>query len=169
MSTETTYQKKKKVADLLENLDKSQRKMLREALVAEWAETLPQSAKDYGVTGGGGKFAERLEFLQEHWGTDYKTKGKDAVRKMSLSGVIELLTVFALNTADSEDKELSFGSLDDGSKLSETVTSGLFALKDSPGKTKEISQSEYDELQKIRREYEQLKKKMDTKAGGFGS
>jgi len=156
MAELTQYQKKKQVADLVKTLDKGQKQMLREILVAEWAETLPQKGKEYGVSGGGGKFAERLEWLQEHWGTAFESKGGTALRKMPLTGVIELLTLFALSAADSEDAELSFGSLEDGSELGDKVASGLAAMRAMSGPQVVISQAAYNELQKIRREYEEI-------------
>ena len=156
MAELSAYQKKKQVADLLKSLDKGQKQMLREALISEWAETLPQKGKEYGVAGGCGKFAERLEWLQEHWGTAFESKGGRALRKMPLTGVIELLALFALQAADSDDTELSFGSLEDGSELGDKVASGLAAMKAASGPQVVISQSAYNELQKIRLEYEEL-------------
>lgn len=155
MAELSAYQKKKQVADLMKTLDKGQKGQLLEALLGEWAEAIPKRAKDYGVVGGTKKFVERLQWLQEHWGTAFKTKGSTALRKMPLSGVLELLTLFTLKAAETKDEFVSFGSLEDGSRLSERVASGLSALQVANGPQVVISRSAYDQLQAIRREFEE--------------
>lgn len=156
MAELSQYQKKKQVADLMQTLDRGQKGMLLEALLGEWAETLPKKGKEYGVTGGSGKFAERLEWLQEHWGTAFQSKGTTALRKMPLSSVLELLTLFTLSGADSTDEELSFGSLEDGSELGDKIASSLTAMKQAGGEKVVISRAAWNQLQAIRREYESL-------------
>lgn len=153
MAEASQYQKRKQVEDLVKSLDRNQKALIREILQGEWAETLPQRAKDYGVTGGGKKYLERLEWLQNHWGTQFETKGTTAVRKMPMSAVLELLVLFCLNSAESEEKDLSFGSLEDGSELAEKVASGLQQLKGASGPLVTISLDAYNQLQKIAREY----------------
>ena len=98
-------------------------------LLEDWVETLQQKGKEQGVTGGNGKWTKRLTWLQEHWGTGFKTKGSTALRKMPLSGVIELLTLYALSTADLKD-DLEFGSFEMGTDLTDKVNTALTALKD---------------------------------------
>jgi hypothetical protein len=68
-----------------------------------------------------------------------KDKETKALRKMPLSGVLELLTLFSLNVADSGDEDPSFGSLEDGSELGEKMASGLSAMKSANGPQVEIS------------------------------
>ena len=154
MAELSQYQKKKQVADLMQTLDRGQKGMLLEALLGEWAETLPKKGKEDGVTGGSGKFAERLEWLQEHWGTAFESKGTTALRKMPLSSVLELLTLFTLSGADSTDEQLSFGSLEDGSELGDKIASSLTAMKQAGGEKVVISRTAWNQLQAIRREYE---------------
>jgi hypothetical protein len=156
MAEKTQYQKRKEVSDLLNTLDRGQKSMLLEALLGEWAETLPKKGKEYGVSGGNGKYTERLEWLQEHWGTAFESKGSTALRKMPLSGVLELLALFCLGAADSDDMEVSCGSLEDGSELGDKVASALSAMKQAAGPQVVISQAAYNQLQQIRREYEEL-------------
>ena len=155
MTENSQYQKRKQVYDLMKTLDKGQKGMLFEALLGEWAETLPKKGKEYGVASGSGKYGERLEWLQDHWGTAFETKGTTALRKMPLSGVVELLALFALQAADSDDAELTFGSMEDGSELGDKVASGLSAMKVASGPQVVISKSAYNELQRIRREFEE--------------
>lgn len=152
MPEQSAYQKKKQVFDLLKTLDKGQKGMLLEALLEEWAETeLPRRGKEYGVSGN---YSERIEWLSEHWGTQFETKGTTALRKMPTSGVVSLLTLFALRASESEDSQLTFGSLEDGSELGDKVASGLDAMKQATGPQVVISQSAYNQLQAIRREWE---------------
>jgi hypothetical protein len=156
MAEQSQYQKRKQVNDLVKTLDRGQKGMLFETLLDEWAESLPKKGKEYGVSGGSSKYAERLDWLQEHWGTAFETKGTNAVRRMPLSGVIELLALFCLGAADQQKAGDGFGILEDGSELAERVASGLSAMRDANGPQVVISQSAYNELQKIRREYEEL-------------
>ena len=156
MSETSAYQKKKALDTLYKGLDKGQKKALLDLLLEEWAETLPQKGKEPGVAGGNGKWAKRLDWLQEHWGTAFETKGTNAVRRMPLSGVIELLALFCLGAADQQKAGDGFGILEDGSELAERVASGLSAMRVTNGPQVVISQSAYNELQKIRREYEEL-------------
>jgi hypothetical protein len=156
MTELSAYQKKKLVSDTLANLDRGQKAQALELLLEEWAETLPKRGKEYGVAGGSARYAERLEWLSEHWGTQFVVEKKDretkALRKMPLSGVLELLTLFCLNVADSGDEDASFGSLEDGSELGEKVASGLSALKSSNGPRVVISMEAFRELQRLARE-----------------
>jgi hypothetical protein len=154
MAEVSQYQKRKQVADLLRTLDRGQRGMLLEDLLEDWAQTLPKRGKDYGATSSS-KYGERLEWLQSHWGTQFPTKGTMALRRMPLAGVLELLTLFCLGAADS-DSEPSFGSLEDGSELGDKVASALVAMQSAGGPQVVISQAAFNELQKIRREYEEL-------------
>jgi len=153
MAEASQYQKRKQVTDLVKSLERGQRTMLLETLLADWAQTLPKRAKDYGVAGGSDKYQKRLDWLQDHWGTQFETKGSSAVRRLPLSGVLELLTLFCLNSAGSEEKDLSFGSLEDGSELAEKVASGLQQLRGASGPLVTISLDAYNQLQKIAREY----------------
>lgn len=152
MAELNAYQKKKQVADLLQTLDKGQKKQLLELLLEDWAETLPQKGKDQGVTGVGGKWSKRITWLQEHWGTQFPTKGTMALRKMPVSGVIELLTLYALSTADQKD-DLDFGSFEMGTDLTNKVNTALSALKESSGEQVTISRNAFNELQRIKREF----------------
>lgn len=152
-ATKSQYQKRKEVADLVKSLDRGQKSMLLEDLLEDWAQTLPKKGKEYGVNSG--KFAERLEWLQEHWGTQFPTKGTMALRRMPMAGVLELLTLFCLGVADSPD-EPSFGSLEDGGELGDKVASALAAMHSAGGPQVVISQAAFNALQKIRREYEAL-------------
>jgi hypothetical protein len=149
------YQKRKEVEGIVKSLDRGQKGQLLEMLLEDWSETLPKRGKEYGV-GSGDKYQRRLGWLQEHWGNQFETKGSTALRKMPLSGVLELLTLFCLSAADSKDADVAFGSLEDGSELGEKVASSLAAMKDASGPQVVISQAAYNELQKIRREYEEL-------------
>lgn len=151
MAELSQYQKKKQVADLMKTLDKGQKAQLLETLLGEWAETLPKKTKEYGETNGGGKYLDRLEWLQEHWGTAFEARGTTALRKMPLSGVLELLTVFTLNAADSKEGEMTFGALEDGSELAEKVASALDAMKQAAGPQVVISMDAYKHLQAIKR------------------
>jgi hypothetical protein len=151
MAELSAYQKKQQVASLMKTLDKGQKGQLLEALLGEWAETLPKKGKEFGISGGDGKFVERLEWLQEHWGTAFETKGTTALRKMPLSGVLELLTLFTLKGADSKEKEMTFGALQDGSVLAEKVARTLEAMKQAQGPQVVITRAAYDHLQAIKR------------------
>jgi hypothetical protein len=151
MAELSAYQKKKQVTDLLQTLDKGQKGQLLEALLGEWAETLPKKGKEFGVSGGDGKFEERLKWLQEHWGTAFEAKGTTALRKMPLSGVLELLTLFVLGGADSTDEALTFGSLEDGSELGEKVAAAVDAMKQTAGPKVVITMDAYKHLQAIKR------------------
>ena len=82
MSEQSPYQKRKEVEVLYKGLDRGHKKMLFEMLLEDWVETLPQKGKEQGVTGGGGKWTKRIVWLQEHWGTEFETKGTVALRKM---------------------------------------------------------------------------------------
>jgi hypothetical protein len=144
------YQKKVQVTNTLKNFDRGQKAQLLEALLSEWAETLPKRSKEYGVSGHG-KYLERLEWLQEHWGTAFESKGKTALRKMPLAGVIELLLVYVMNAADSGDKEMVFGTLDDGSELSDKVAVALEGMKQAAGPQVVITMDAYKHLQAIKR------------------
>ncbi|MCP9903118.1 hypothetical protein KBY72_13935 [Cyanobium sp. BA5m-21] len=150
------YQKQKQTNELIKGLDNGQKAVVLDKLLEEWVETLPRKGKDYGVGAGKGKWAERFEWLQEHWGTQFDNgKGSVALRRMPASGVLELLTLFALQAADSDDDELTFGSLEDGSELGEKVASGLSAMKEASGPQVAISLGAFNELQRIRREYQE--------------
>jgi len=152
MAELTAYQKKKQVADLLQTLDRGQKKQLLELLLEDWAETLPQKGKEQGVTGVGGKWSKRITWLQEHWGTQFPTKGTTALRKMPVSGVIELLTLYALSIADLKG-DLEFGSFEMETDLSNKVNTALSALKESSGEQVTISRNAFNELQRIKREF----------------
>jgi hypothetical protein len=152
MAELTAYQKKKQVADLLQTLDRGQKKQLLELLLEDWAETLPQKGKEQGVTGVGGKWSKRITWLQEHWGTQFPTKGTMALRKMPVSGVIELLTLHALSIADLKG-DLEFGSFEMETDLSNKVNTALVALQESSGEQVTISRNAFNELQRIKREF----------------
>jgi|688.fasta_scaffold1032966_1 hypothetical protein len=152
MAELTAYQKRKEIEGIFNSLDKGQKKQLLELLLEDWAETLPQKGKEQGVTGVGGKWSKRLEWLQEHWGTQFPTKGTMALRKMPVSGVIELLTLYALSTADQKD-DLDFGSFEMGTDLTNKVNTALSALKESSGEQVTISRNAFNELQRIKREF----------------
>lgn len=152
MSEQTTYQKRKELEGIYKSLDKGGKKQLLELLLDDWAETLPQKGKDQGVTGGGGKWSKRLVWLQEHWGTEFETKGTVALRKMPLSGVVELLTLYALSVADLKD-DLEFGSFEQQTDLTNKVNTALTALKESSGEQVTISRNAFNELQRIKREF----------------
>lgn len=151
MAELSAYQKKQQVASLMKTLDKGQKAQMLEALLGEWAETLPKKGKEFGISGGNGKFKERLDWLQEHWGTTFETKGTTALRKMPLSGVLELLTLFSLKVADSKEDEMTFGALEDGSELAEKVASALDAMKQAQGPQVVITMDAYKHLQAIKR------------------
>lgn len=151
MAELSAYQKKQQVASLMKTLDKGQKGQMLEALLGEWAETLPKKTKEYGEKSDGGKYLERLEWLQEHWGTAFESRGTTALRKMPLSGVLELLTVFTLNAADSEEGEMNFGTLEDGSELAEKVATALDAMKQAAGPQVVITMDAYKHLQAIKR------------------
>lgn len=153
MAEASQYQKRKQVTDMVKSLERGQKTMLLDMLLDEWAETLPKRGKDYGVAGGSDKYQKRLDWLQDHWGTQFETKGTTAVRRLPLSGVIELLVLFCLNSADTEGKDLGFGAMEDGSELAEKVASGLEQLKAASGPLVTISLDAYNQLQKIAREY----------------
>ena len=150
----SAYQRKKRVVDAVNKWDKGEKAIAFELLLGEWAEQLPKASKA----------TERLEWLQEHWGTQFEVtrKGvmKKALRKATLEGVLELLTLFCLNAADSEDEELTFGSLElppgeDGPEaVSDKVASGLSALKQASGPVVQIPLAAYRELQRLRKEAE---------------
>jgi hypothetical protein len=152
MAELNAYQKKKQVADLLQTLDRGQKKQLLELLLEDWAETLPQKGKEQGVTGVGGKWSKRITWLQEHWGTQFPTKGTMALRKMPVSGVIELLTLHALSIADLKG-DLEFGSFEMETDLSNKVNTALAALQESSGEQVTISRNAFNELQRIKREF----------------
>ncbi len=152
MSEQSTYQKRKEIEGIFKSLDKGGKKQLLELLLEDWAETLPQKGKEQGVTGGGGKWVKRLEWLQEHWGTQFPTKGTLALRKMPLSGVIELLTLYALSVGDLKD-DLSFGSFEQETDLTNKVNTALTALKEASGEQVTISRNAFNELQRIKREF----------------
>ena len=122
-----------------------------EALLGEWAETPPKKGKEFGISGGNGKFKERLEWLQEHWGTAFETKDTTALRKMPLSGVLELLTLFMLKGADISEDALTFGALEDGSELAEKVATALDAMEQAQGPQVVITMDVYKHLQAIKR------------------
>jgi hypothetical protein len=150
MVKQSQYDKRKEVEGLIKDMEPSKRKMAFEMLLADWAGELPQKAKDYGVTASGSKWAARLEWLQEQWGTPFETKGTNAIRKMPLSGVLELLALFTLKAADSTEEKASFGVLDDGSKLAEAVVPQLRAMKDAVGPKLEITKSAVKQLDQLR-------------------
>lgn len=155
MAELSQYQKRKQVEDLYEGLDRGQRSQLLELLLEDWAEALPKKGKDYGVAQSS-KYAKRLEWLTSHWGTAFTTKtGGSGLRRMPLGTVVAILSLFALQAADSEDDTLTFGSLEDGSELADKVATGLSAMKMAGGEQVTISRSAYNQLQAIRREWEE--------------
>jgi hypothetical protein len=152
MADQTPYQKRKEVEGLWEGLDKGQKKQILELALGEWAEALPQKGKEQGVTGGGGKWTKRLSWLQDHWGTQFPTKGTVALRKMPLSGVVELLTLYALGVADVKE-DLEFGSFEMQTELTNKVNTALTALKGASDEQVTISRNAFNELQRIKREF----------------
>jgi hypothetical protein len=152
MAEQSQYQKRRQLESIYNGLERGQKRMLFEMLLEDWVETLPQKGKEQGVTGGNGKWTKRLTWLQEHWGTGFETKGSTALRKMPLSGVIELLTLYALSTADLKD-DLEFGSFEMGTDLTNKVNTALTALKDASGEQVTLSRKAYNELQRIKREF----------------
>ena len=156
MPEQSAYQKKKAVTDALAKLDKGQKAQALEELLVEWAQTLPRKGKEYGVETGTGKYAQRLEWLTEHWGTPFKVekngKESNALRRMPLSGVLELLTLFCLNVGDSQEDVASFGTLEDDSELGEKVASGLSELKAANGPVVAVTFAAFKELQRLARE-----------------
>jgi hypothetical protein len=152
MAEQSQYQKRRQLESIYNGLERGQKRMLFEMLLEDWVETLPQKGKEQGVTGGNGKWTKRLTWLQEHWGTGFETKGSTALRKMPLSGVIELLTLYALSTADLKD-DLEFGSFEMRTDLTDKVNTALTALKDASGEQVTLSRKAYNELQRIKREF----------------
>ena len=157
MAEQSQYEKRKALDTLYKGLDKGQKKQLLELLLDEWVETLPQKGKEQGVAGGNGKWLKRLDWLQEHWGTEFQTKGTTALRRMPMSGVIELLTLYALSVVDGQE-DIEFGSFEMGTELTDKVNTALAALKDASGEQVSVSRKAYNELQRIKREF--------AKAGG---
>jgi hypothetical protein len=152
MAAQSQYEKRKALDTLYKGLDKGQKKQLLELLLEEWAETLPQKGKEQGVAGGNGKWAKRLDWLQEHWGTEFETKGTTALRRMPISGVVELLTLYALSVVDGKE-DIEFGSFEMGTELTDKVNTALAALKDASGEQVTMSRKAYNELQRIKREF----------------
>ena len=152
MSDLSAYQKRKELEGIYKSLDKGGKKQLLEMLLDEWAENLPQKGKEQGLNYEKGKWTKRLEWLQEHWGTEFETKGTVALRRMPLSGVVELLTLYALSVADLKE-DLEFGSFEQESDLTNKVNTALTALKESSGEQVTISRSAFNELQRIKREF----------------
>lgn len=152
MASSSQYEKRKALDTLYKGLDKGQKKQLLDLLLEEWAETLPQKGKDQGVVSERGKWSKRLDWLQEHWGTEFETKGTTALRRMPISGVVELLTLYALSVADQKE-DLDFGSFEMGTELTDKVNTALAALKDASGEQVTISRSAFNELQRIKREF----------------
>lgn len=157
MSDQSAYQKRKEIESIHKSLDKGQKKQLLELLLEEWAETLPQKGKEQGVTGPDGKWAKRIDWLCEHWGTEFETKGTTALRRMPLSGVVELLTLYALSVSDLKE-DLEFGSFEQQTPLTDKVNTALTALREANGEQVSMSRKAYNELQRIKREF--------AKAGG---
>lgn len=143
------YQKDKEAERLVSECDSGTRKRVFNILLADWAKDLPQKAKEYGVTASDGKWLARLEWLQEEWGKPFETKGTNAIRRMTLSGVLELLTLFTLQAADSVETNPSFGVLDNGSKLAKTVVPKLKEMKDAVGAKLEIPTSAVRQLDQL--------------------
>jgi hypothetical protein len=155
MANTSTYQRQKEIDSLFKRLDKGQRSKLLELLLEEEVASWPAKAKEYGVTA---KAIQRLEWLKEHWGTQFEVEKNGtttkALRKMPLTSVIELLTSFCLGVVDSEDEVITFGSLDLQNKLVDKVASGLSALNQSTGAQVTIPLAAYRDLQRLRREAE---------------
>lgn len=144
------YQRKKVVAAIYEGCDAGLKSMLMDGLIDHWATQLPKKTKEYGIDDSS-KIAKKIEWLEEHWGTTFKTaKGTDALRKMPTEQVIELLLTFILSGVSAGDEDLTFGSLDNGSPLAEKVASGLDTMKDSVGEEVVITRAAYNELQRLR-------------------
>lgn len=143
-SEKSQYQMRKEAEQLVSGWDAGQRKRIFNALLEDWAADLPKKGKDYGVTGSGKQWADRLEWLREQLGSSN--------RKMSLSSVLELLTLFTLKAAESTEAKASFGVLDDGSKLAEAVVPALRAMKDAVGPKLEISRSTYAQMKQLQEE-----------------
>ena len=141
-SEKSQYQLKKEAEQLVSGWDAGQSKRIFNALLEDWAGALPKKGKDYGVTGSSKQWAERLEWLREQLGTPN--------RKMSLSSVIELLTLFTLNVAESTEEKAGFGVLDDGSKLAEALVPALRAMKDAVGPKLEITKSAVNQLDQLK-------------------
>ena len=152
MSDQSQYQKRRELETIYNGLERGQKRMLFEMLLEDWAETLPQKGKDQGVIGGNGKWTKRLKWLQDHWGTQFPTKGTLALRKMPMSGVIELLALYTLSIADVKD-DLEFGSFEMQTDLSNKVNTALSSLRDSSGEQIVIPRSAYNELQRVYREF----------------
>lgn len=155
MANTSAYHRKKTVTELFNKLDRGQRSQMLELLLEEEVTSWPAKGKEYGVTA---KATQRLEWLREHWGTQFEVekqgKTTKALRKMPLSGVIELLTLFCLGVTESGDEVITFGSLEQGNKLVDKVSSGLTALNQSNGAQVTISIAAFRELQRLRREAE---------------
>ena len=152
MAEQSQYQKRKEIEGIYKSLDKGAKKQLLELLLEDWAQALPQKGKEQGVSGANGKWAKRLVWLQDHWGTEFETKGTTAIRRMPLSGVVELLTIYALSVADVKGS-LEFGSFEMESELSDKVNTALTALKSASGEQVSISRDAFNELQRIKREF----------------
>ena len=66
------YQRKKLVGSIYGGLDEGLKSMVMDELIDHWAASLPKKAKEFGVDGSN-KIAQKIEWLEEHWGTTFKS------------------------------------------------------------------------------------------------
>ena len=155
MANTSTYQRQKEIDSLFKRLDKGQRSKLLELLLEEEVASWPAKGKEYGITS---KATQKIEWLKEHWGTQFEVEKKGAktraLRKMPLTSVIELLSTFCLGITETEDEAITFGSLEQPNPLVDKVASGLTALNQSTGSQVTISMAAFRDLQRLRREAE---------------
>ena len=155
MANTSTYQRQKEIDNLFKRLDNGQKAKLLELLLEDEVATWPCKAKEYEVSS---KATKKLEWLKEHWGTQFTVEKKGvksrALRKMPLTGVLELLTTFCLGITESQDEAITFGSLEQRNPLVDKVASGLTALNHSTSSHVTISMAAFRDLQRLRREAE---------------
>ena len=155
MANTSAYQRQKEIDNLFKRLDNGQKAKLLELLLEDEVSSWPCKAKEYDVSS---KVAKKLEWLKEHWGTQFTVEKKGvrsrALRKMPLTGVLELLTTFCLGITESQDEAITFGSLEQSNPLVNKVASGLTALNHSTGSQVTISMAAFRDLQRLRREAE---------------
>lgn len=147
MSDKGSYENTKVVKDTLKTWSSGQKGTALQLLLEGWVETFPKNTRK--------KVAERLDVLATHFGTEFEVKrqGKvnKALRKATLSKVLQQLTLFVLGAADSTEK-LDLGVLDNGSAVSTEVIGALRALRAASGPQVQVPAAEFAALQEALKE-----------------
>jgi hypothetical protein len=139
----SAYQKRKEATDLFTELkkDPGKKKLVFDLLLEDWASGLPTATgvkvgvkaqekparegeapkKKKKDTEPAVNWLERLEVLQDEWGTAFKKEnGEEGFRRLPLTGVLELVTLYVLQ-------------FEEGTALKEKVNRAVKRLKEVAG------------------------------------